>query len=125
MIDRLKQADKKLATSDEALSGWQLDPIYMDNKRLSRADRGRALGNMIPNIKIKLLAPEAREAVTYSNSLILRNSARVIRATAVQLTAPIAIVIIVRDAPKRATITIANSRVIRKKEEWMILTLRS
>ena len=56
---------------------------------------GRALGNMIPNIKIKLLAPEAREAVTYSNSLILRNSARVIRATAVQLTAPIAIVIIV------------------------------
>ena len=38
VIDRLKQADKKLATSDEALSGWQLDPIYMDNKRLSRAD---------------------------------------------------------------------------------------
>ena len=38
VIVRLKEAEKELATSQEPLSGWQLDPIYMDNKRLSRAD---------------------------------------------------------------------------------------
>ena len=41
VIDRLKKADKELLGSDDALSGWQLDPIYMGNKRVSRADLDR------------------------------------------------------------------------------------
>jgi len=38
VLDRLKQAEADLTDPDEPLSGWQLDPIYMDNKRVSRGD---------------------------------------------------------------------------------------
>ena len=72
---------------------------------------GKAFGKIIPNINFEFDTPEALDAMTYSSSLILKNSARVILATAVQLTIPIAIVIMVRLAPKRATIPIENNRV--------------
>ena len=72
---------------------------------------GNAFGKIIPNINFVFDTPEALDAITYSSSLILKNSERVILATAVQLTIPIAIVIIVRLAPKRATITIENNKV--------------
>lgn len=38
VLDRLKEADRNIPDPEKALSGWQLDPIYMDNKRVSRAD---------------------------------------------------------------------------------------
>ena len=38
VIERLKEAEAKLDNPDAPLSGWQLDPIYMDNRRVSRAD---------------------------------------------------------------------------------------
>jgi len=38
MLDRLKEAEAKLDDPDEPLSGWSLDPIYMDNTRVTRAD---------------------------------------------------------------------------------------
>jgi predicted amidohydrolase YtcJ len=38
VLDRLKEAEVKLTDPDAPLSGWSLDPIYMDNKRVSRAD---------------------------------------------------------------------------------------
>lgn len=36
--ERLKEAEVKIADPDAPLSGWSLDPIYMDNKRVSRKD---------------------------------------------------------------------------------------
>ena len=72
---------------------------------------GNALGRITRNISFMLDAPEAREAMTYSSSRMRRNSERVIRATAVQLTIPMAKVIIGREAPKSATKTIENSKV--------------
>ena len=41
VIDRLKSAEAALEGPDTPLSGWQLDPIYMDNQRVSRADLDR------------------------------------------------------------------------------------
>ena len=55
--------------------------------------------------------PDARAAITYSSSRMRRNSDRVMRATAVQLTTPIARVIIGNEAPKSATITMEKSSV--------------
>ena len=72
---------------------------------------GSALGRITRNISFIFEAPEAREAVTYSSSRIRRNSERVIRATAVQLTIPMAKVIMGSEAPKSATKTIENSNV--------------
>ncbi len=36
VLDRLRQEESKLDDPDTPLSGWQLDPIYMDNQRVSR-----------------------------------------------------------------------------------------
>ncbi|MCP4070388.1 MAG: amidohydrolase [Hyphomicrobiales bacterium] len=36
VIARLKEADEKLSDPDAPLPGWQLDPIYMNNERVSR-----------------------------------------------------------------------------------------
>ncbi len=41
VIDRLIEAEARLDDPDTPLSGWQLDPIYMDNIRMSRADLDR------------------------------------------------------------------------------------
>ena len=38
VLDRLKEAEVKLTDPDTPLSGWSLDPIYMDNTRVTRAD---------------------------------------------------------------------------------------
>lgn len=38
VLDRLSEADKQLDDPDTPLSGWSLDPIYMDNQRVSRQD---------------------------------------------------------------------------------------
>lgn len=38
MLDRLKAAEADMTDPDAPLSGWSLDPIYMDNVRVSRAD---------------------------------------------------------------------------------------
>ena len=38
VLDRLAEADKQLDDPDTPLSGWSLDPIYMDNQRVSRQD---------------------------------------------------------------------------------------
>ncbi len=38
VLDRLREAEAKLDDPDEPLPGWQLDPIYFDNQRVSRAD---------------------------------------------------------------------------------------
>ncbi|MEP5155044.1 amidohydrolase family protein, partial [Planktotalea sp.] len=38
ILDRLSEAEAKLDDPDTPLSGWSLDPIYMDNTRVSRAD---------------------------------------------------------------------------------------
>ncbi|MBL4768088.1 MAG: amidohydrolase family protein, partial [Rhodobacteraceae bacterium] len=38
VIERLCEAEANLTDPDEPLSGWQLDPIYMDNKRVTRHD---------------------------------------------------------------------------------------
>ncbi|MDG1168258.1 MAG: amidohydrolase, partial [Sulfitobacter sp.] len=38
ILDRLKQAEVEMTDPDAPLSGWSLDPIYMDNKRVTRAD---------------------------------------------------------------------------------------
>lgn len=41
ILDRLAQAESRLKDPDTPLSGWQLDPIYMDNLRVSRHDLDR------------------------------------------------------------------------------------
>ena len=38
MLDRLKEAEAKLEDPDAPLPGWSLDPIYYDNRRVSRQD---------------------------------------------------------------------------------------
>lgn len=38
VLDRLKEADAQIADPDAPLPGWQFDPIYMDNRRMTRAD---------------------------------------------------------------------------------------
>lgn len=38
VLERLSEADKLLDDPDTPLSGWSLDPIYMDNQRVSRHD---------------------------------------------------------------------------------------
>ena len=41
VVGRLQQADAKLDDPNAPLAGWQLDPIYMGNQRVSRADLDR------------------------------------------------------------------------------------
>ncbi|MFO1116157.1 MAG: amidohydrolase [Beijerinckiaceae bacterium] len=41
VVGRLSQEEKKLADPSVALTGWGLDPIYFDNKRITRADLDR------------------------------------------------------------------------------------
>ena len=38
VLERLRDADAVLNDPDAPLTGWQLDPIYFDNRRVSRAD---------------------------------------------------------------------------------------
>jgi len=38
VLARLKEAESKLEDPDAPLPGWQLDPIYFNNERVSRAD---------------------------------------------------------------------------------------
>ncbi len=38
IIERLREAEAKLTDPDQPLSGWQLDPIYMNNERVTRGD---------------------------------------------------------------------------------------
>ncbi len=38
VLDRLKEADAQLDDPEAPLFGWSLDPIYMDNTRVTRAD---------------------------------------------------------------------------------------
>jgi predicted amidohydrolase YtcJ len=41
VIDRLSEANAKLTDPDQPLSGWALDPIYFDNRRMTRQDLDR------------------------------------------------------------------------------------
>ncbi|MGH1576580.1 amidohydrolase [Planktotalea sp.] len=41
IIERLEEAERAMDDPDAPLSGWSLDPIYMDNTRVSRADLDR------------------------------------------------------------------------------------
>ena len=41
VVARLQEAEAKLEDPDTPLSGWQLDPIYMDNTTVSRVDLDR------------------------------------------------------------------------------------
>lgn len=41
VVERLKEAEVNLDDPDAPLSGWSLDPIYMDNKRVTRHDLDR------------------------------------------------------------------------------------
>lgn len=41
VVKRLKEAEAKLANPDAPLSGWSLDPIYMNNERVTRHDLDR------------------------------------------------------------------------------------
>lgn len=38
VLERLAEAEAKLEDPDAPLSGWSLDPIYMENRRVTRAD---------------------------------------------------------------------------------------
>ena len=38
VIERLREAEAKLTDPDQALSGWSLDAIYFDNRRVNRHD---------------------------------------------------------------------------------------
>ncbi|MDK3073522.1 amidohydrolase [Sedimentitalea sp. JM2-8] len=38
VLNRLKEADALIADPDAPLPGWQFDPIYMDNRRMTRHD---------------------------------------------------------------------------------------
>jgi predicted amidohydrolase YtcJ len=49
VIDRLREADSRLADPEKALAGWSLDPIYFGARRVDRHDldrvsRGRPIG---------------------------------------------------------------------------------
>jgi predicted amidohydrolase YtcJ len=41
LVERLKDAAAELTDPDAPLSGWQLDPIYMNNERVTRQDLDR------------------------------------------------------------------------------------
>ncbi len=41
IVERLSEVSQAMESPDAPLSGWQLDPIYMDNARVSRADLDR------------------------------------------------------------------------------------
>jgi predicted amidohydrolase YtcJ len=41
VVARLAEAEAKMSDPDAPLSGWQLDPIYMNNERVSRGDLDR------------------------------------------------------------------------------------
>ncbi len=41
VLDRLKEAERALTDPDTPLPAWQLDPIYFDNKRVTREDLDR------------------------------------------------------------------------------------
>jgi predicted amidohydrolase YtcJ len=41
VIERLSEAEAKLTDPDAPLSGWQLDPIYLNNERVTRQDLDR------------------------------------------------------------------------------------
>lgn len=41
IVERLKEAEAKLANPDDPLPGWSLDPIYMNNERVTRHDLDR------------------------------------------------------------------------------------
>lgn len=41
VLDRLREAERALTDPDAPLPAWQLDPIYFDNKRVTRADLDR------------------------------------------------------------------------------------
>lgn len=41
VIERLIEAEAKMEDPDTPLPGWQLDPIYFDNRRVTRADLDR------------------------------------------------------------------------------------
>ena len=45
VIERLVEAENKLADPDVPLSGWQLDPIYMNNERVTRHDLDKVSTN--------------------------------------------------------------------------------
>ncbi|MEO0910433.1 MAG: amidohydrolase family protein, partial [Pseudomonadota bacterium] len=38
VLERLKQAEQEITDPDAPLPGWQLDPIYFDNERITRKD---------------------------------------------------------------------------------------
>lgn len=38
VLDRLKKADTEISDPDAPIPGWQLDPIYFDNERITRHD---------------------------------------------------------------------------------------
>ena len=38
VLERLKQAEQEITDPDSPLPGWQLDPIYFDNERITRKD---------------------------------------------------------------------------------------
>jgi predicted amidohydrolase YtcJ len=38
VLERLREAEVQMEDPDAALSGWSLDPIYLDNKRVTRQD---------------------------------------------------------------------------------------
>ena len=38
MLQRLKEAEEKLSDPSAPLPGWQLDPIYFENERITRQD---------------------------------------------------------------------------------------
>jgi predicted amidohydrolase YtcJ len=38
VLDRLREADARLTDPEAPLPGWQFDPIYMDNRRMTRHD---------------------------------------------------------------------------------------
>ncbi len=41
VLERLSEAEAKMDDPDAPLSGWSLDPIYLDNKRVTRQDLDR------------------------------------------------------------------------------------
>ena len=70
---------------------------------------GKAFGRITCSIMRRSVAPTARSAVTYSRSLILRNSARVRRASVVQVVMPMAMITVHRSCENTATMTMANT----------------
>ncbi len=71
---------------------------------------GKALGKTTLKINRLFHAPTARAAITYSRSLIFRNSARVRRASVVHDVTPIAKITTIKLEEKTATITMAKTK---------------